>query len=143
MRWQSILKNSVSDRILNKLGYTLVGKDDRASKLYVWSGVVYEKGEEIIALTDLFDFPPSNVILHDGKIMSWQFGEENVIVAGDNKEDIQKIFDELIRNAKKTKNVIWMGKKNTGYILDAGVWDDAQQEDSALGAEENYRFNRE
>jgi hypothetical protein len=142
MSWKTILKNDDANRILTSLGYKLIGKDDRSSKLHVWGGVVYEKGEEILALDDKYDFPPSNAVLHDGNIQSWQMGEETNIVAGDNKEDIKKIFDIITRGAR-SKKIDWMYSPNTLYIIDSSEWRDAQGEDSALGAEENYAFNQE
>ena len=143
MTWKSILKNEDDvDRLLSSLGYKNIGEDERGRDFGVYGDDVYEKGEEIIAVDKVFEFLPSNVILHNGAIMSWQMGNEETIVAGDNKEDVKKIFDNITRGAESRK-VNWYGRSNTLYITNARDWRDAQQEDSALGAEENYSFNRE
>ena len=143
MSWKEILKSEDdADRILTSLGYKRIGKDDRANNLYVWGGIVYEKGEEMLAVDTGFEFPPSNAVLHNGNIQSWQMGEEMNIVAGDNKEDIKKIFDIITKGAR-SKKIQWMSRQNTLYIIDSSEWRDAQGEDSALGAEQNYAFNQE
>ena len=143
MTWFQLLKVNTVESILNHLGYELSAEDeDKDSNYNVFGGNVYKKGEELMAVDSGFGFPPSNVILHNNTIQTWAYGGEHVVVAGDNNDDVKKIFDIITKGAK-SKKVDWNWQPNTLYIIDDFEWNEWQQEDSALGAEENYKFNQE
>ena len=143
MTWFQLLKVNTAESILNHLGYELSAEDeDKGSNYNVFGDTVYKKGEELMAVDELFGFPPSNVILHNNTIQTWAYGEENVVVAGDNNDDVKKIFDIITKGAE-SKKVHWFSRPNTLYIVDDFEWNTTQQEDNALGAKENYKFNQE